>query len=265
MGQRPEIPRRFAMIQDDRFRRITLMLGDDACGRLRQARVTIVGLGAVGGYALEGLARSGVGNLRLVDFDVVTASNINRQLLALSSTIGRGKCEVARERVLDINPDCNVEAIAGFIDGENVIDLVGESPDLVIDAIDALNPKVQLLASLRTREIPVISCLGAALRFDPSRVRTGALESVNGCPLGRSVKNRLRRQGVPVDIPCVYSIEPLPRPLPLAPPSSITDENLGINRGRARNTLGSLPTITGIFGLTAANVAIKMLIGSHEA
>jgi len=252
------------MIQDDRFRRITLMLGEDACERLRRASVTIVGLGAVGSYALEALARSGVGNLRLVDFDKITPSNINRQLLALSSTIGRQKCEVAAERVLDINPDCRVEAIAGFLDGENVMELIGERPDLVIDAIDALNPKVQLLASLRRREIPVITCLGAALRFDPSRVRTGMLESAHGCPLGRSVKNRLRRQGVPVDIPCVYSIEPVPNPLPIAPPAAITDENLGLARGRARNTLGSLPTITGIFGLTAANMAIRMLIGRDE-
>ena len=155
------------MTQDDRFRRITLMLGEDACEMLRRASVTIVGLGAVGSYALEALARSGVGNLRLVNFDKIAPSNINRQLLALGSTIGRQKCEVAAERVLDINPDCRVEAIAGFLDGENVMELIGESPNLVIDAIDALNPKVQLLATLRRREIPVITCLGAALRFRP--------------------------------------------------------------------------------------------------
>jgi tRNA A37 threonylcarbamoyladenosine dehydratase len=240
------------------------MLGDDACERLRQSHVTIVGLGAVGSYALEALARSGIGHLRLVDFDVVAPSNINRQLLALSSTIGRRKCDLARERALDINPNCQVEAIGEFVDGENVFEMVGESPDLVIDAIDALNPKVQLLASLRTNEIRVISCLGAAMRFDPSRVRTGTIETVCGCPLGKSVKTRLRRQGVPLDIPCVFSSEPLPKPLPIAPPATITDENLGIARGRARNTLGSLPTLTGIFGLTAANLALKMLIESSE-
>lgn len=248
------------MTQDDRFRRIHLMLGEDACERLKGASVTIVGLGAVGSYALEGLARSGVGNLRLVDFDRVNPSNINRQLLALTSTIGRPKCEVARERVLDINPDCEVEIVQDFLGGDNIWNLVGDNPDIIIDAIDSLNPKVDLLAAARTRDLPIITCLGAALRFDPTCVKTGTLENAFGCPLGRTVRSRLRRRGVPVDILCVYSDEAMPNPLPLAPPASITDEDLGLNRGRQRNTLGSMPTITGIFGLTAANMAIKTLI-----
>lgn len=236
------------------------MLGEEACERLRAASVTIVGLGAVGSYALEALARAGVGHLRLVDFDTVNPSNINRQLLALTSTIGRPKAEVAVERVRDINPACDVEAIRSFLTADNVCELIGDSPGLIIDAIDALNPKVDLIESVRKKEIPLITCLGAALRFDPTRVKVNTLEKACGCPLGRTVKNRLRRRGVPVDMICVYSDEPLPNPLPIAPPMTITDEDLGLARGRERNTLGSLPTITGIFGLTAANTAIKMLI-----
>lgn len=236
------------------------MLGEEACERLREAHVTIVGLGAVGSYALEALARAGVGHLRLVDFDTVNPSNINRQLLALTSTIGRPKAEVAIERVKDINPACDVKAVRSFLTGENVHELIGDDPSLVIDAIDALNPKVDLIESVRKKEIPLITCLGAALRFDPSRVKVNTLDKTYGCPLGRSVRNRLRRRGVPVDMIAVYSDEPLPNPLPVAPPMTITDEDLGLARGRERNTLGSLPTITGIFGLTAANTAIKILI-----
>lgn len=245
----------------ERFKRIHLMLGEEACEKLRSSSVTVVGLGAVGGYALEALARSGVGKLRLVDFDRVGISNMNRQLLALESTLGRPKCEVARERVMDINPWCEVEIVNGFLDGDNVWEFVGESPDLVIDAIDALNPKVELIQALVTNNIRHITSLGAALRSDPTMVRVGPLSEVQGCPLGRAVRSRLRRRNVPVDFLCVYSREPLPRPLPVeAPVEDMADEQI-LKRGRARNTLGSLPTITGIFGLTAANTAIKMLTG----
>lgn len=247
--------------QDDRFKRTRLMLGEDAFERLRNSSVTVVGLGAVGSYAVEALSRAGVGNLRLIDFDKVGPSNINRQLYALSSTIGRLKSDVARERVLDINPDCNVHTIHGFLDAATVWDFVGEAPDLVIDAIDALNPKVELISALRTKNMRFITCLGAALRFDPTCIRVAPLKQVEYCPLGRAVRQRLRRRGVPVDFPCVYSIEPLPNPLPVEPPSEAIDaDSSPIVRGRARNTLGSMPTITGMFGLTAANYAIKMLI-----
>ncbi|MCE5321766.1 tRNA threonylcarbamoyladenosine dehydratase [bacterium] len=249
---------------NERFTRIELMLGADACTRLRDSSVTVVGLGAVGGYAVEGLARAGVGRLRLVDFDKIAISNVNRQLLALTSTLGRSKCEVARERVLDINPECQVEAVCDFLDGNTVLNLIGESPDLVIDAIDALNPKVELISTLRSREIPLISCLGAALRSDPTMIRTDTLENVHHCPLGRTVRQRLRRRGVPIDFPCVFSDEPLPKPLPIAPPIRVINDDRIIERGRARNTLGSMPTITGIFGLAAANLAIQMLVAKSE-
>jgi tRNA A37 threonylcarbamoyladenosine dehydratase len=240
---------------EDRFRRIELMLGPERFRRLQESRVTVVGLGAVGSYAVEGLARAGIGSLRLVDFDVIAPSNINRQLYALESTVGRPKCEVARERVLDINPSCAVEAIRGFVDAESVEVLIGR-PDLVIDAIDSLNPKTELVAAVRRMDIPLISCLGAALRTDPTCVRIAPLEEVRGCPLGRKLRKRLQRRGVSLDFPCVFSEEPLPEPLPIESPSGSETE---LERGRARNVLGSLPTLTGIFGLVAANLAIRIL------
>lgn len=247
-------------IRNERFSRIELMLGVDACERLSRSSVTVVGLGAVGTYAVEGLARAGVGSLRLIDFDRFSQSNINRQLYALESTIGRPKCEVAAERVMDINPDCKVEAIEGFVDAATAIELIGDSPNLVIDAIDSLNPKVELLAAVRGCDLPIISSLGAALRSDPSRIRIATLDEVRCCPLGRIVRKRLRNRNVPLDFPCIFSDEPLPNPLPVALPSQPLGEEPFLKRGRIRNTLGSLPTITGIFGLTAANLAIRMLI-----
>lgn len=246
------------MTHDDRFQRIRLMLGEEAFARVTGTFVMVVGLGAVGSYAVEGLARAGVGRLRVVDFDKVTLSNINRQLYALESTLGRPKCEVARERILDINPECRVEALDEFVSGDTVGSLLADRPDLVIDAIDSLNPKTELLAASRTAGIPLISCLGAALRSDATCVRVARLEEVVGCPLGSKLRKRLRRRGVPMDFPCVFSAEPLPSPLPAIQPPDGAEAESG--RGRRRSTLGSLPTITGIFGLVAANHALRMLL-----
>lgn len=249
------------MTHDDRFHRIRLMLGEEGFERVQGAFVMVVGLGAVGSYAVEGLARAGVGRLRVVDFDKVSLSNINRQLYALESTLGRPKCEVARERILDINPDCRVEAVKEFISAETVEGLIADRPDLVIDAIDSLNPKTELVAAVRTAEIPLISCLGAALRSDPTCVRIAPLEQVEGCPLGSKLRKRLRRRGVPMDFECVYSMEPLPNPLPAIQPPEGAEAESG--RGRMRSTLGSLPTITGIFGLVAANHAVRIILAER--
>jgi tRNA A37 threonylcarbamoyladenosine dehydratase len=196
----------------------------------------------------------------LIDFDRISVSNINRQLYALESTIGMQKCEAAKERALDINPLCSVEAINGFIDTETAREYISDAPDLVIDAIDSLNPKIELVTEVVLSKIRLISCLGAALRTDPSKIKIANLEDTIGCPLGRLIRKRLRKRGIPMDFPCVYSDETLPNPLPIASPNDALSDEHTQERGRIRNTLGSLPTLTGIFGLTAANLAIKMLI-----
>ncbi|MHB1002072.1 MAG: tRNA threonylcarbamoyladenosine dehydratase [Armatimonadota bacterium] len=247
-------------VRSERFKRIELMLGSDALARLQDSYVMVVGLGAVGSYAVEGLARAGVGRFKIIDFDRVCTSNINRQLYALESTIGRQKCEIAKERILDINPDCRIDAINGFVDAETIKAYISDSPDIVIDAIDSLNPKIELISAVRASGIPMITCLGAALRSDPTQIRVANLGDTFGCPLGRLIRKRLRKRGVSMDYPCVYSEEPLPDPLPIAAPTDALGDNPLQERGRIRNTLGSMPTITGIFGLTAANLAIKMLI-----
>jgi tRNA threonylcarbamoyladenosine dehydratase len=245
------------MSNNDRFTRIRVLLGEEVFNQLRGKSVTIVGLGAVGGHAMEGLARAGINNITLVDFDIIQPSNINRQILALENTVGRSKAEVARERVLAINPDCNVTALKLFAGEESMEEILGTPPDLLIDAIDSLNPKTQLLAYAYKHNIPTISSMGAALRTDPSKIETGDLFSSRSCPLAKHLRKRLRRQEVGKGITCVYSTEPVD--FEYQKPTEEPADTPYAKRGRTRNILGSLPTITGIFGLYLANEAIAQL------
>lgn len=246
----------------ERFIRTEKMLGKKRFNELQNKRVTIVGLGAVGGYVLEGLIRSGVRSLCLCDFDTIQPSNINRQILALETTLGRSKVHLARERALAINSDADVLALEIFAAEETLEQILYPRPDLLIDAIDSLNPKTQLLQGAYAEKIPIISSMGAALRTDPSQIRTGDLFETSNCPLARQVRKRLRKRGVSKGISCVYSIEKIhfeyEQETSDEPPTPYSD------RGRPRNVLGSLPTITGIFGLTIANMAIMQLSGTPE-
>jgi tRNA A37 threonylcarbamoyladenosine dehydratase len=238
-----------------RFERVALLLGPAAMARLAAARVAVVGLGAVGSFATEALARAGVGHLRLADFDRVAPSNLNRQIYALESTLGRPKVEVARARVLDIHPACEVEALDLFVHADTVARILEGPPDVVVDAIDSLNPKLALLAAAALAGVPVVSAMGAALKRDPCAVRVGALEDSRTCRLARLVRKNLRRRGVAGRIRCVYSEEPPARALGERAP----DEH-DASRGRVRAALGSLPTVTGTFGLVAANEALALIL-----
>ncbi|MFA6093413.1 MAG: tRNA threonylcarbamoyladenosine dehydratase [Elusimicrobiota bacterium] len=248
--------------QDPRLSRVRLLLGEEGLSKVRSAFVTVVGLGAVGSYAAEALSRAGVGRLRLVDFDEIRPSNINRQIYALGSTVGRKKCEVARERVLDIQPGCRVEALPLFADAETMDAILEGPPDLVIDAIDSLGPKVELLCALRSRGIPGLSSMGAALRTDPVYIRTAPLAETRCCPLAARIRREFKRrkEEFPSQVLCVYSEEPvLGRKSCASLEQALKEESL--ERGRKRPAFGSLPTLTGIFGLTLANEAIRRLIG----
>jgi tRNA A37 threonylcarbamoyladenosine dehydratase len=252
-----------AIMEEERFSRIELLIGHEGLERLRSAHCAVVGLGAVWGYAAEALARSGVGRLRLVDFDVVRRSNRNRQLYALDSTLGLPKVDVACRRVADINPDCEVEALREFVHVETLDLVLAGPPDMVIDAIDSFTQKVALLAAATARGIPVVSSMGAALRTDPSCVRVGPLHETSQCPLAKRVRKRLRQLGASLDFPCVYSVEPVPPERCGAADVDDCGEKELYPRGRERRPFGSLPTLTGIFGLTAANAALKTLLGDR--
>ncbi len=241
----------------ERFARIIKLIGEKRFARLQASSITIVGLGAVGGQALESLARAGVGHFRLVDFDTIQPSNINRQILALTTNLGTAKVAAARQRAAVINPDCRVEALELFAAEETMATILTPSPDLLIDAIDSLNPKIELLTSAYARKIATISSLGAALRTDPTKIRYGDIFDSSSCPLAKHVRKRLRRRNVGRGIDCVYSTERVDFEYEEAEPEDNAPAEA--SRGRKRNVLGSLPTLTGIFGLYIANQAILRL------
>ena len=229
--------------------RISRFLGEEAVDSLWDKFVVVVGVGAVGSYCLEALARSGIGTFRLVDFDTVEYSNINRQLVALESTIGKRKVDVACNRIHDIEHETKVQTLPVFVD-ESTIEQVfapfeGKTPDLIVDAIDSVKSKCLLLSQAYARNIPVVSSMGAALRKDPSLVRTGDLMDTWGCPLAKQVRTNVRKQGVGKGIDVVFSPE-------------VVEFTYGQD-GRQK-VLGSLPTLTGIFGLNLAHLALNRLL-----
>lgn len=244
----------------ERFTRTRKFLGEDKFTTLQQSFVTVVGLGAVGGYAVEGLARAGIGRIRVVDFDIVQLSNINRQIIALESTLGKPKAQAMLERVKQINPDCHVEALQTFAAEETLDEIFNEPPDILIDAIDSMNPKMQLLIGAYKRDICTLSSMGAALRSDPALVKVADISQTTNCPLAKRMRKMLRRHGsIECGITCVYSTEKVDFNYELPKEEEKELKAPHEDRGRTRNVLGSLPTVTAIFGLTLANLAIMQL------
>lgn len=242
-------------MSDKRFSRTSMLLGKDKMQKLRDKKIMIIGMGAVGGYVLEGLSRAGINNFVLVDFDCFDETNINRQILATTETIGKKKVEVAKARVMSINPQASVEIKDIFVNSKNISDLLSERPDMVIDAIDALNPKCDLIEALCKHSIPFISSMGAALKTDVSKIKYGNLSNSKNCSLAKFVRKRLRKRDIDIsNIKCVWSEEQI-----ILPESALELPEEVSETGRARHILGSLPTITAIFGLTIANQVILWL------
>ncbi len=239
-----------------RFNRLLRMVGTQGLETLRNAVVTVVGVGAVGSFAVEALARSAVGHLRLVDFDIVCPSNINRQLIALESTLGKKKTEIARQRVLDINPDCIVETLDLCVDNTHTAPIFETGSEVILDAIDLLPGKAALISEAVRRGIPLVSSMGAARRQDPTLIRTTTLPHVTGCPLARALRRELKKSDIPMDsIECVYSTEPpvpSPRENTSAPDTSLSP----------KAPLPSSVMVTGCFGLNLANLAIQKILRS---
>lgn len=244
---------------NERFCRVEQLAGREAFERLRGARVAVFGLGAVGSYAVEALARSGIGTLVVVDCDIVRPSNINRQLYALGSTIDHPKVEVARARILDINPDCRVDAHQTFAARDTLPGLLTPPLDAVIDAIDSVSPKVDLIEAAWRAGFNVISSMGATTRTDPALIRVGDIAETDVCPLARFVRKRLRRRGILSGIRCIYSVEEPRNQSPL--PGGVEQ----FSRGRPRTAIGSLSYMTGIFGLIAAGEAIRLIARLNHA
>ncbi len=243
---------------EDRLSRMRLMVGEKGLETLRKSHVCVVGCGAVGGYALEALARAGIGHLSLIDFDTVTISNINRQILALHSTLGQKKVDVAKARILDIAPEIKVDTYDLLITQKTVQTLADLKPDFVVDAIDSLNPKVCLIETLLKNKIPFVSCMGAALKTKPNLIQVEKMKKTKNDPLAAFIRKYLRRRCVDLNFPVVYSPELVQDKSKLALPDTIPE------KGRVRHQMGSLPTITGIFGLTCAQVVLDYLLTSSN-
>jgi len=243
-----------------RFARTMQLIGEEGLARLQGGTVAVFGLGAVGSYVVEALARAGVGSLVLFDHDTVGLSNINRQLFALHSTVGRHKADVARERVLDINPDCRVEARVQFVDGDNVTGLMEPRFDVVVDAIDGVNSKVNLIVAAREADLPVVVSMGAAAKLDPSKILAADISKSFMCPLAQIIRKRLRRRGVTTGVRCVFSTEAA-----LNKNAPVIDEGLeqGVS-GRPRAPIGSISYLTGMFGLYVASEVVRVLLGGFE-
>jgi len=245
--------------QNTGFSRLRMLVGGSGLEKLASAHVGIFGLGAVGSFAAEALARSGIEHFRLVDFDSVRPSNINRQLLALHSTIGKDKIELASARIKDINPLATVDARKAFFHIEEAETLL-EGLDFVVDAIDSLNPKVTLIAESVKSKIKVVSAMGAAGRLNPALIRVTDISKVRGCPLSFLVRKRLHRLGVREGVTAVWSEEPPSIPSLSEAEMSDEKESESYERGRKRHPLPSSIFGPASFGLAAAHWVVSNVL-----
>lgn len=237
-------------MSDNRFLRFNILMGDSACQKLASAKVLVCGVGAVGGFAVEILARCGVGNFLIADCDKFELSNINRQICALESTLGMSKTQVQKNRILDINPAANVEIFDGFIDKNSIPKLLEYRPDVLTDAIDTISSKIELIKSAILSDIYVVSSMGAARRTDASFIKTASLSKSFGCPMAARVRKDLRAQNVDISkCECVFSDE-----------SAKPESHIQSGAGSAKKIMGSSPIVTSIFGIRLADLAISKIL-----
>jgi tRNA A37 threonylcarbamoyladenosine dehydratase len=235
------------MKQSERHSRTVLLLGEVNFEKLRQAHVLVVGLGGVGGYAAEQLCRAGIGELTLVDADTVQESNLNRQIIALDSTIGKDKTAVLTERLKDINPDVKIHSLKTFLNGEKAEALLSPgSYDHVVDAIDTLAPKVNLIKTCLKYNIPLVSSMGAGGRTDPEKVHITDIGKTFNCGLARMLRKRLHKSGIRTGFKAVFSSE------------KTSSEAVILEKSQNKKTnVGTISYMPGIFGMFCASVVIR--------
>ena len=240
----------------DQFIRTRMLIGDDPIQRLKQAKIAVFGVGGVGGFCVEALARSGVGALDLYDDDTVSESNLNRQLAALHSTIGQPKAEVIARRVKDINPECAVRAIRMFYLPENADTVDFEQYDYVIDCIDTVTAKLDLVQRCTALQVPIISAMGSGNKLDPSAFVVTDITKTEGCPLARIMRKELRKRGVN-HLKVVYSKE-LPLS-PIQPAQAEVPEGTDTRPGTTarKDTPGSISFVPAAAGLLLASAVVR--------
>lgn len=244
----------------DQFIRTRLLVGDGPLKRLQNARIAVFGVGGVGGYCVEALARSGIGTLHLYDDDTVSESNLNRQIAALHSTLGQHKAEVMARRVQDINPDCTAVPFRMFYLPSNADQVKLSQYDYVIDCIDTITAKLELVTRCTALQIKIISAMGTGNKFDPSAFVVTDLSKTQGCPLARTMRKELRKRGIH-HLKVVYSTE-LPTS-PLRPVDYEPPENGDTRPGSTarRDTPGSMPFVPAAAGLLLASTVVRELGG----
>lgn len=230
--------------------RTSLLLGDEKLNKLQNANVLVVGLGGVGAYAAEMIARAGVGRMTIADADVVSESNINRQLIALHSTVGRHKTEVMAERLHDINPNIKLTIVSRFIkDDETDALLDSDRFDYVVDAIDTLSPKLALIKGALDREIPLVSSMGAGAKTDPAKMEICDIAKTHHCPLAHMLRKRLHKIGIRKGFTAVFSPEPVREGAMI-----LCEEQ------NKKSNMGTISYIPAVFGIGCASVVIRGLI-----
>lgn len=242
------------------FKRAELLLGNTLMNRIADTRIILFGIGGVGSWCAESLVRTGVKHLTIVDSDFVCETNINRQLMATTKTVGLRKVDVLKARLLDINPDAEITTIAGVYSEETSASFDLESYDYIIDAIDSLKHKVNLILTATRTKAKVFSSMGAALKMDPSRIKTAEFWKVKGCPLAAAIRRKMKQEGKPSKkVMCVYSDEVLEnKGLKYENDESKSSQLLKQDNPSVKaQTNGTLVHITAIFGFTLAGLIIK--------
>ena len=242
-------------MQSEWLQRTELLIKEEGIERLQSANILIVGLGGVGSFAAEFLVRSGIGNLTIVDGDTVDITNINRQLPALNSTIGKNKTDVVAERILDINPEVNLKKINEFLEPERMEELLTQEKfDYVLDCIDSLSPKLALIITCKRKKIKLVSAMGAGGKTDPSKVMVRDISKTNNCFLAKQIRKKLKKEQIHKGFRCVFSTE-------------IQDENsLKMTDGSnyKKSFYGTISYMPAIFGLYAAAEVIRFLLKKEQ-
>jgi tRNA threonylcarbamoyladenosine dehydratase len=238
------------MNEQDWFARTGLLIGREGVDKLKQSHVLVAGLGGVGSYAAEAICRAGVGQMTIADHDHVSATNLNRQLLALQSTIGISKTALMAQRLKDINPALQLKAHEVYLKDAVIPDILSEKFDFVVDAIDTLSPKIYFIKNCMERGLSLVSSMGAGGRIDPLQIRIADVADSFGCPFAQVVRKKLHGLNIRTGFSVVFSSEPVPKHVRV-----VTD-----HEANKKSTVGTISYMPAIFGMMAASVVINGLL-----
>lgn len=243
----------------EQFARTELLIGKEKIEKLQNSKVAIFGIGGVGSYVVEGLARAGIGNFILIDKDIVSVTNINRQIIATTKTIGKPKVEIAKERILEINPLAKVEIFQEFFGVEN-IKLFNKIKDVdyIVDAIDTISSKIELIVNAYNNNIPIISCMGTGNKLDPTKFEITDIYKTNVCPLAKAIRKRLKEIGIQ-KLKVLYSKE---EPIKIEDNTKENMEMVKIKENELNNNkiIGSISFVPSVAGLIISGEVIKDII-----